>query len=113
MIAASVERSAAPGDVVVEQWDGSRELYVVLDGTARVLVDGVPARAIGAGDVFGEIAALEWGAGFGYARTASVVAETALRLVVLPAADVGRLIREAPFVGERLRSLARERLYSR
>ncbi len=113
VLAAAVERTAAPGETVVTQWDGSRELYVVLDGRACAVVDGSTAETIGPGGVFGEIAALEWGAGFGYARTATVVADTALRLLVLAAADVGGLVREAPFVGERLRAIARDRLYRR
>jgi CRP-like cAMP-binding protein len=67
-----------------------------------------PARA---GDTIGEIAALEWGAGFGYARTASVTAATELRALVFAAGDVGELIRRIPILGERLRAIARERLH--
>ena len=48
---------------------------------------------LGAGEPIGEIAALEWGAGFGYARTATATAATALRALVIPAGDVGELVR--------------------
>jgi glutamate/tyrosine decarboxylase-like PLP-dependent enzyme len=100
------------GEIVVGRWEGSRELFVVLDGLLEAERDGAEGAALGAGDVFGEVAALEWGAGYGYARTATVRAVAETRLLVLPAAAVASLVRRAPEVGERLRRLARERLYA-
>jgi len=51
-----------------------------------------------------------WGAGFGYARTASVVAKSPLRLLVLPASALDELLRRARDLDRRLRAAARERL---
>ena len=67
-------------------------------------------RELGPGDHFGELAALDWGAGFGYARTAHVVATSPLRLLVLPASGLNELVRQAPELDRRLRAAARERL---
>ena len=111
VLALASERRADPGETVVAQWEGSRELYVVLEGSAGVVLDGETVATLTAGSVFGEIAALEWGAGFGYARTATVIAATSLRALVLSAADVGGIVRDVPVVGRRLRAIAQERLY--
>ena len=72
----AVERVVEPGIAVVEQWETSRDFFVILDGTADVQVDGQQVAELGPGEFFGELAALDWGAGFGYSRLASVVART-------------------------------------
>ena len=46
----------------------------MLDGNVEVVVDRASVRALGPGEFFGELAALDWGAGFGRTRTATVVA---------------------------------------
>jgi CRP-like cAMP-binding protein len=98
------------GDSIVVESDGSRELCIVLDGEAAVTRDGEPIATLGAGDPIGEIADLEWGAGFGYARTAT--AESAVRVSIISNADVTELVvREIPVLGERLRTIARSRLH--
>jgi CRP-like cAMP-binding protein len=112
VLAAAREVVVPAGEIVIGRWEGSRELFVVLDGSLEAGRDGAEGATLGAGDVFGEIAALEWGAGYGYARTATVRAVDETRLLVLPAAAVAGLVRRAPEVGERLRRLARERLYA-
>jgi CRP-like cAMP-binding protein len=65
---------------------------------------------LGPGEFFGELAALDWGAGFGYARTADVVASSAARLLVLAPATLGELLRRAPGLEATLRAAARQRL---
>jgi glutamate/tyrosine decarboxylase-like PLP-dependent enzyme len=59
----SRERHARAGEPVVEQWQVSRDLYVVLEGAVAASVDGHLRGILGQGDFFGEIAAIEWGAG--------------------------------------------------
>jgi CRP-like cAMP-binding protein len=61
-------------------------------------------------EFFGELAALDWGAGFGYARTATVIASTPLRLLVLPPRELRELLRLAPAVAREVQAAARERL---
>jgi hypothetical protein len=57
-----------------------------------------------------EIAAVDWGAGYGYARSATVTAVTPLRLLALGPADFGPLMREVPEVARRIERARRERL---
>ena len=72
--ALGTERVVAAGETVVERWDTSRDFFVVRAGTADVLVDSAIVATLRAGEYFGEIAALEWGAGFARSRAATVVA---------------------------------------
>jgi aromatic-L-amino-acid decarboxylase len=99
-----------PGETITKRWDSARDFYVVLAGAAAAL-DGDEVRAtFGPGDFFGELAALDWGAGYGYSRMLTVSATEPLRLVVLAPAHLARLMAEAPLVDERVRRAARERL---
>ena len=74
----------AAGEVGAARWDAARDFYVVLEGAAAVGVRRRSwSRARRPGDFFGELAALDWGAGYGYARSATVCATAPLRLLVL------------------------------
>jgi len=109
----ALERSAAAGETVVRQWDTSRDFYVLLDGSAEVTVDGAPVTELGPGDFFGELAALDWGAGFGYSRLATIVARTPLRLLVVPSEQLNAQVRERPELGAAIRRAVHERLARR
>jgi glutamate/tyrosine decarboxylase-like PLP-dependent enzyme len=104
------ELLASPGETLISRWDGTRHFYVVVEGTAEVRGLEGPLRELGRGDFFGELAALDWGAGFGYARSAEVLATSAARLLVLAPATLAELIRRAPEVDATLRATARSRL---
>jgi aromatic-L-amino-acid decarboxylase len=104
------EQRAEAGEAIITRWEGTRHFYTVLSGEAAVGNDEQTLRMLGPGDYFGELAALDWGAGFGYARTAHVVAVTPLRLLVLPASGLHELLRHAPETDRRLRATARRRL---
>ena len=75
-----------------------------------MLVDGEIVRDLGAGDFFGELAALEWEAGFAYPRLASVVATGSLRLAVFPAGALNELVTGFPAVGAEIRAAAEARV---
>ena len=66
-----------------------------------------PVRALGPGDVFGEIAVL-----FGGQRTATVVATSPMRLVMLFNGELTRLDRDVPELADELRKVIAERLQS-
>jgi glutamate/tyrosine decarboxylase-like PLP-dependent enzyme len=100
----------AEGETVIHLWQGTRHFYVIVTGSVRVGPGEHPIRDLGPGQFFGELAALDWGAGFGYARTAAVVATSPSRLLVLPPNSLGQLIRRAPSVDRAVRAAARERV---
>jgi CRP-like cAMP-binding protein len=98
------------GEVIVEQWDATREFYVVLEGTAVVRTAERHLDDIGPGDFFGEIAALDWGASFGYAHLATVTATSPMRMLVLASADLLVLMNEIPKISAQVSRAMRDRL---
>ncbi|HEY2772357.1 MAG TPA: aminotransferase class V-fold PLP-dependent enzyme [Solirubrobacteraceae bacterium] len=105
------ERMVSPGETVISRWQGTRHFYAIVDGAMEIRGEqNRPIRALGPGEFFGELAALDWGAGFGYARTASVVATAPSRLLVLSPGALGEVMRRAPAVERELRAAAREHL---
>ncbi len=80
------ERTFEAGEFVVRDGDPGDELFVILDGEARVERKGSALATFGTGDFFGEIAVFD-----GRPRSADVVAATRLRTL-----SISRdLIREA------------------
>jgi aromatic-L-amino-acid/L-tryptophan decarboxylase len=104
------EETAEPGRPIVRQWDPSREFYVILDGKAEVRTQERHLADLGKGDYFGELAALDWGASFGYPRLASVIATSPVRMLVFPGASFNTLVRDVPAFGDEIRRAVRERL---
>ncbi len=100
----------ARGAELVRRWDAARDFYVIVRGDARVERDGELLAMLGPGEFFGEIAALDWGAGYGYVRTATVTAATDLELLVLAPAHLGLLMRDSALVARRVERARRERL---
>jgi glutamate/tyrosine decarboxylase-like PLP-dependent enzyme len=102
--------TAAPGEAVVSRWERGRDFYVIVDGAAEVSLDGEHIRDLGVGDFFGELAALDWGAGFGYTRLAAVVATAPTRLLALSSEAFNGLVKEAPGLAEQVQQAVAERL---
>ncbi len=104
----AVELEVAPGTVVVRQGEAADRFYVILAGTFdvdRAETEGaVPAhlRTLGQDDVFGEIGLLT-----GSARTATVSATAAGRLLALDAPEFLALVASAAEVGPRLLAIHR------
>ena len=73
------------------------EFFIILDGTASVLIDDEVIATLGPGDFFGEVAALDGGP-----RTASVRAETQLRCVTLPVNGLRQFLLDHPVVAVNL-----------
>jgi CRP-like cAMP-binding protein len=80
------------------------EFFVIEDGHAEVTQDGKRIRLLGPGDFFGEIALLET-----VRRTARVVAESPMRLVVMHRREFKQMQRELPDVAEKIEQAIRER----
>lgn len=110
--ALATRREAQQGETVVERWDSTRDFFVILDGTADVLVGEEHVRTLGPGDFFGELAALDWGAGYGYPRLATVVAGSQLRMLVFSQEAFKELLR-FPNIEVRIRAAVGNRLEQR
>jgi len=79
----ATERRLQAGDLLIEQWDTTRDVYIILDGSCRVRDGERVIATVGPGDFTGEMAAIDWGAGFGTLRAAEVQAETPCRVLEL------------------------------
>ncbi len=66
-------------------------LYVILDGTATIVLNDQEIARLGRGEFFGEVSSL-----IGEAPTADVVAVTPLRCLVVPGPDVERFLLTNP-----------------
>jgi CRP/FNR family transcriptional regulator, cyclic AMP receptor protein len=93
------------GTRLTQEGEFGYAMFAVRSGTAEVYKDGKLIRALGPGDVFGEIAVF-----CGGVRTATVVAKTAMRLVMLFNSELWRLDREVPEVADVLRLTVADRL---
>jgi CRP/FNR family transcriptional regulator, cyclic AMP receptor protein len=80
------------------------EFFAIEEGTADVTIGGKVVRQLGPGDFFGEMALL-----VADRRTASVVATSPMRLVVLTAGQFHALERNAPGVAAQIRAAIEER----
>jgi CRP/FNR family cyclic AMP-dependent transcriptional regulator len=93
------------GTILTEEGEFGYAMFAVLSGTAEVLKNGSRIRSLGPGDVFGEIAVF-----FGGQRTATVVATSPMRVVMLFNGELARLDHEVPQVADVLRTTVAERL---
>jgi CRP-like cAMP-binding protein len=71
------------GDRILRQGFTGSSFYIILEGTAGIHVNGVARDMLRPGDFFGEISCL-----LGVSPTADIVAESAMRCLVLPAAEL-------------------------
>jgi CRP/FNR family transcriptional regulator, cyclic AMP receptor protein len=81
------------GDRILRQGFSGSGFYVILEGSASIRVDGVDRSTLRPGDYFGEISCL-----LGVPPVADIVAESRLRCLVLPAADLEKFLVEHPRV---------------
>jgi CRP-like cAMP-binding protein len=93
------------GKQLIEEGEFGYEFFAIEEGTASVTRDGQHVRDLGPGDFFGEIALVET-----ERRTASVVATSPMRLVVMTRRDFQRMAYEFPEVTGRISRAIAERL---
>jgi glutamate/tyrosine decarboxylase-like PLP-dependent enzyme len=84
-----------------------------LAGRYDVFIDARLIRTLGPGDHFGELAARDWGGGYGYARLATVRCAEPGRLLRLTSEDLQWLADTQPAVKARLEATLAERLQNR
>ena len=98
------------GTVVVREWDVTRDFFLVVEGEVSISRDGTPVAFAGDRAFFGELAARDWGRGYGYPRTATVTAATDLVLLVLPEGMLESLMRLSPSLAAAVEAAVEHRL---
>jgi CRP/FNR family cyclic AMP-dependent transcriptional regulator len=83
----------------------AREFFVVVSGTADVHRDGERVGRLGPGDFFGEVGLL----GPRWERSATVIATSPMRLLVMARRQFRELLFAAPTVATRIRGAATQR----
>jgi len=91
------------GAAVVKEGEDGDSFFVIVEGEAKVVrKDGRVLNRLLPGDFFGEISLLDGGK-----RTASVVSETPMRMLMLDRRSFARMLKEEPGIASKmLRELA-------
>jgi CRP-like cAMP-binding protein len=92
------------GATIVEQGRLAYELFVIQSGTADVQIDGKVIAQIEAGDVVGEIGVMQT-----HMRTATVVATSPVKAIVIYGPELTALTESLPGVRAELERLITER----
>jgi CRP-like cAMP-binding protein len=93
----TTEIDVPAGAVLCREGHRGDEFFVVLEGSARVTMAGQPVNSIGPGGFFGELALLDNGP-----RTATVTADSEMRLLVLSRQEFVVLLADVHIVTRRL-----------
>ncbi|HEX2236225.1 MAG TPA: cyclic nucleotide-binding domain-containing protein [Actinomycetota bacterium] len=93
------------GKELIRQGRSAFEFFVIEDGTADVTRDGAPVGTLGPSDFFGELGLLQR-----VPRTATVVATSPMRLIVMARREFGSMEAAMPGVARQLRARLDERL---
>jgi CRP-like cAMP-binding protein len=100
------EVGVAAGSELTRQGGYAQEFFVVVSGTADVFRDDERVGVLAPGDFFGEVGLL---AAHSWVRTATVVATSPMRLLVLARRQFRELMFAAPTVAAPIRRAALQR----
>jgi CRP-like cAMP-binding protein len=90
-------QEVSPGHVLARTGEPGDRFFVIVDGSARVEVSPENQGRIGPGAFFGEMSLLD-----GEPRSATVIADTAMRLLVVPRREFVTLMREVPSLTQQM-----------
>lgn len=100
------ELDLGEGAILIREGERGREFLVVIDGTVRVIQQGRTVNELGPGDWVGEIALIA-----DVPRTATVVATSPVRLLVVTDRAFQQLIRRTPSIAAKVLQSVGERLH--
>jgi CRP-like cAMP-binding protein len=98
------EVDVQPGKLVCRKGESANELYVIEQGTAKVVRDDQYLDELGPGDFFGEMGVRD-----DAPRNANVVAITSMTLMILSGAALKELEREQPELASRISATIEQR----
>ncbi len=96
---------ASAGAEIADQGRVGAECWVIVDGTARVVMNGEYVASVGAGSMIGEMALLEH-----RPRNAAIVAETDMVLVSFDIEGFNAILDANPVAKDRISSILTDRL---
>jgi CRP-like cAMP-binding protein len=99
------EAEVPAGKVIVEEGRVGLSFFLIVSGTATVTRSGKKVATLGAGDHFGELALLDR-----RPRSASVVSETAMDVLVLSQRDFNGLLESVPTIARKMLAAMANRL---
>jgi CRP-like cAMP-binding protein len=94
-----------PGKVLVEEGRIGTEFFLIVSGTAAVTREGKKVATLGPGSYFGELALLDR-----KPRSASVVSETDMDLLVLSQRQFNSLLESVPTISRKMLAAMANRL---
>jgi CRP-like cAMP-binding protein len=94
--AALARRSYTEGADILTQGEYGTDFFVILAGTVAVIRGREQTNELGAGDFFGELAALNPGPGYALTRNATIRAVTEVEVGVIDEASFDALVRSRP-----------------
>jgi CRP/FNR family transcriptional regulator, cyclic AMP receptor protein len=97
--------SVDAGKVLVEEGRVGMEFFLITEGTAKVTRRGRKVATLGPGDYFGELALLDR-----RPRSASVVSETEMDLLVLSQRQFNGLLESVPSISRKMLAAMANRL---
>lgn len=101
----SETKDFAPGETIFSAGEEGKLMYVVTEGEVDILVGTVVAETVKPGGIFGEMALIDR-----QVRSASAVARTQCKLVVVDQRRFQFLVSETPFFAIQVMSIMAERL---
>jgi CRP-like cAMP-binding protein len=97
--------SVPPGKMLVEEGRIGMEFFLIVTGTASVTREGTKVATLGPGSHFGELALLDR-----RPRSASVVSETEMDLLVLSQRQFNSLLESVPTISRKMLAAMANRL---
>ena len=98
------EVDVQPGTLICRKGESANELYVIEEGSAKVVRDEQYLDELGPGDFFGEMGLFDRAP-----RNANVIATTPMTLMVLDGPALRQLEREQPELGSLIRATIEHR----
>jgi len=106
LVGSSVDEIEVPaGKVLIRQGQPGRECFVIVEGRATAAIRGKGSYGMGPGTCFGEMSLLD-----SEPRSATVTADTDMRLLVLGSREFSTLVSRVPNVALRVMSSLAQRV---
>lgn len=98
-------REYSLGEVIFRAYDMGAEMYVVLEGEVDLMIDSIVLETLGPGEPFGEMALIDQAP-----RTATAIARTPCKLVVIPEKRFLFLVQQTPHFALQIMKVMADRL---